>query len=999
MSSFLYSLGRAAFHARWRVVLGWGGVLAVLLGAAVTLGAGTNNTYSFPGTESQNALDSLARTFPQFAGTSAQVVAVAPTGSTVTSDGFTTAVDDAVGRLGRVAQVQSVSSPYTGASSGNVAPDDSAVIIPVQMTVVAADVMPSTIEKLQAEGRTLLAALPDGSQVVVGGQLFAQVNPGIGISEVSGLGIALVVLLFTFGTLVAAGMPIVTAVVGVGASVGIVLTGTRFLTVTSTAPLLAVMLGLAVGVDYALFIISRHQDQLRNGMTPEESAPRAVATAGSAVVFAATTVIIALLGLSVARIPFLTITGLASALGVACAALVALTLTPALLSFGGWRMVRRRDRPGAAAAAEGAEDDGEDPEQPDSGGAARDIADRAADERSPADEPDDPGEPSAAGARDIPASSAEATAGSDTGDPTRPADSGAREPAQSTEDAGQGGVFGLWVRAVTRWPPVTVVVVTVLLVLVALPGTGLRLALPDAGALAADEPGRVAYDLVDKHFGAGYNGPLLVTGSVIRSTDPVSLVGDLAGDIAGLTGVAAVPLATPNESGDTAVIQVVPEGAPDSEATENVVNALRARHDEYLTDYGVDLSVTGSTALGIDISTRLGDAVLPFGLLVVGLSLVLLAMVFRSIVVPVTAALGYALSIGAAFGITSLVFMHGILEDPLRILHVGSVTSFMPIIVMGVLFGLAMDYEVFLVSRMREDYVHHGEPLAAIHRGFHASARVVTAAALIMTAVFAGFIRNGQASIQPIAVGLAVGVAIDAFVVRMTLTPAVLAWFGRATWWFPDVLDRALPHFDVEGEGLSREEELAAWPEVEGPVAAAAEGLRHPGMPPGAPAIDLLLREGEVLVVEGGAPDERTGLLLALTGRAPVSQGRCKVAGLVLPVRAASVRGRTAFVRMDASRDPVSAVAAAVLDDVVLAGLDGADAVTDPATRREVREVLEETRHSRATGTGGGLTVVLTAATAEGVVDLVPEGSSVVWLSLDRSASPDARPRVEVALT
>ncbi len=964
MSAFLYALGAAAFRARWRVVLTWCGVLAVVLGAAVTFGAGTNNTYSFPGTESQNALDSLGRTFPQFAGTSAQVVAAAPEGSLATDTAFTKAVGDAVTALGKIPQVDAVTSPYTGASTGNVSTDKTAVIIPVQMTVAAAEVLPATSDALQAEGRTLLAALPEGSRVAVGGQLFAQVNPGIGISEVSGLGIALVVLLFTFGTLVAAGMPITTAVVGVGTSVGVVLTATRFLTITSTAPLLAVMLGLAVGVDYALFIISRHQDQLRQGMSPEESAPRAVATAGSAVMFAATTVIIALLGLSVARIPVLTITGLASALAVACAALVALTLTPALLALGGWHLVRRRDRPGHVVAATDPDEAGADEADADEG------PDQSADGREAHEE-------AAADDGEVPEQPADAVA----------EDDGGRADPDAEPSVPTGGFFGHWVRAATRWPPVTVVVVAGLLLLAALPAAGLRLALPDAGALDPGEPGRVAYDMVAEHFGPGYNGPLIVTGSVIRSTDPVTLVDDLATDLSEISGVAAVPLATPNQTGDTAVIQVISKGAPDSAETEDVVTAIRARHQEYLEQYGVDLAVTGSTALGIDISTRLGGAVLPFGLLVVGLSLVLLAMVFRSVVVPVTAALGYALSIGAAFGLTSLVFMHGVLESPLNILHVGSVTSFMPIILMGVLFGLAMDYEVFLVSRMREDYVHHGDAHEAVHRGFHASARVVTAAALIMTAVFAGFIRGGQASIQPIALGLTVGVLIDAFIVRMTLVPALLSWFGNAAWWFPAVLDRALPHFDVEGEGLSKEEELADWPGTDPRPAVAVEALVVTGAG-GAAEVDVCLPEGEALLVDGDRAFERRRLLLGLTGRGPLEAGRCKVAGLVLPVRATSVRGRTAIVLLDEVRDPVGAIVTALLGDVEVLALGEASSVTDPQVRREVRAVVEEGREGLLARTGHELALVVSAATVEAAEDLVPDGVPTHRLALDPLDAP-----------
>ncbi|RYV53035.1 MMPL family transporter [Pengzhenrongella frigida] len=926
MSSVLFAVGAAAFRARWWVVLGWVFVVGLLLAGAGTLGTGTNNSYNFPGTESQDALDSLTRTFPQFSGTSAQLIAVAPTGGDVTDPNFQAAVESSVTTIGTISQVSGVTSPYSDASSGDIAPDSSAVLVPIQLAVGNADVTTSTSDSLQAQGRALQDALPDGSQVAVGGQVFSQVDTGVGLSELSSLVIALVVLLFTFGTLVAAGLPILTAVTGVGTSVAIVLIGTRFATITSTAPLLAVMLGLAVGVDYAVFIVSRHLDQLRRGMTPQESVPRAVATAGSAVVFAATTVIIALLGLAVARIPFLTITGVAAALAVACAAAVALTLTPALLGFGGWRVIRRRDRPGPAEPPETSE-------------------------------------------------ASEASEDADIGEP---------EPAAERRP---GGFFGHWVRAATRWPPVTVLLVTAALAVVALPAVQLRLALPSSGALPAGTPGRVTYDLIGEHFGPGYNGPLLVTGSVIQSTDPVTLVNDLAAELGDLPGVDSVPLATPNESGDTAVIQVIGTGAPDSAQTEALVNESRGKEQAWLDTYAVDLSVTGYTALGIDISTRLGSAMLPFGLLVIGLSLVLLAMVFRSIVVPVTAALGYALSIGVAFGVTARVFIDGALAGPLGIDYVGSVSSFMPIIVMGVLFGLAMDYEVFLVSRMREDYVHHGEPRPAIERGFVASARVVTAAAIIMIVVFAGFIRNGDASIQPIAVGLTVGVATDAFIVRMTLIPAVLAWFGRYAWWFPAWMERVFPHFDVEGEGLSQEDALAGWPEPGDHVGIAAQDVRVAGQSPEVAGLDALVRAGDVLVIEGGSRSERRDLLLGLTGRLPITAGRCKVAGLVLPPRASSVRSRTSVVLLDRDHDAVPRLARALLDEVVLVAIDGADAVVDPAVRADLRAVLAEARAGARARSGPPRTLVLSCASHEAVDDLVPADAAVHVVSLDRAPS------------
>ena len=654
MSSVLSMLGRWAYRARVLVVVCWAVAIAVLFTVAALVGTGTDNTYRIPGTESQEALDALARTFPQVAGSSAQLIAVAPDGGDVTQSDFEADVAASIDAISGIPQVSSVSNPYDTPGSANIAEDDSAVLVPIQLSVGTTAVEPSTAQALQDAGAALEASLPDGSQVSVGGQLFSQTSTGISATELVGLAVAFVVLLVTFASLAAAGMPLLTALLGASAALAIVYVGTRFLTITSTTPLLALMLGLAVGIDYALFIISRHQDQLKQGIEPEESTSRAVATAGSAVVFAATTVIIALLGLAVAGIPFLTTMGVAAALAVAIAVLISTTLTPALLGFAKWHVVARRFRPGGAAAAAAAVTD----------------AAKSTDAAKPTDaakstHPDEESEPAA---------------------PSERPDPHAEEPLPDDEPAApvRRGFFAGWVRGVIRWPIVTVALVVIGLSLLAVPAASLRLALPDAGSLDETEPARITYDLIDEHFGPGYNGPLLVTGQVIQSTGPVGLMDDIGAEIATVHGVASVPLSTPNESGDTGIVQVIPEGGPDSEETKALVAELRGMHDHFQEEYGVDLAVTGYTAAGIDISIQLTEAMLPFGVLIVGLSLVLLAMVFRSIVVPVTAALGYVLSIAAALGLTALVFVHGFLAGPIGVASVGTVISFMPIILMRV---------------------------------------------------------------------------------------------------------------------------------------------------------------------------------------------------------------------------------------------------------------------------------------------------------------------------
>ncbi len=920
MSSLLYSLGRWAFRARGIVVGAWILLLALAGGSALLVNQGLDNNISIPGTESQEALDSLSTTFPQVSGATAQIIVVAPDGDAVTDSAVSTAITDAVDTIGGLDQVSQAVSPFDENVSGTVSDDASAALISVQFDGASSEITEGTTTALEDEVAALTAALPDGAVASLGGQLFSQAMPTLTATELIGVGVALVVLILTFGSFLAAGMPLLTALLGVGISVALIFIATAFGSITSTTPMLALMLGLAVGIDYALFIISRHQELLKGGLDPEEAAARATATAGSAVIFAGLTVIIALLGLGVAGIPFLTIMGVAAAVGVGVAVIISITLIPALLGFAG---VRLRPQPKKATRR------------------AR-----------------------------------RAHAASDaTGDSPTPS----HRPNR---------FFTGWVRAVTRFPIVTILAVVAVLGLAAAPALGLRLALPDAGGLPEDDQARVTYDLVSDHFGEGFNGPLIVTGSIVTSTDPLGLMADLTSEIEDLDGVAAVPLATPNATADTGIVQVIPDGAPDSEETKALVAELRSLNGYFLDEYGVDLSVTGFTAVGIDVSDKLGAALLPFGLIVVGLSLILLTMVFRSIWVPIKATIGYLLSVGASFGIVALVFEHGWFADALHVAQLGPVISFMPIIVMGVLFGLAMDYELFLVARMREDYVHSGKARASIETGFLGSAKVVTAAAIIMFAVFVAFVPEGDVNMKPIALGLAVGVFVDAFIVRMTLVPAVLSLLGEKAWWIPRWLDRALPSFDVEGEGLHREIELREWPSAGATDVVSAEDLTlDAGTSPLFAGVSASLPVGGTLVVSGGRDASITALLLTLSGRMHADSGRLKVAGLVLPVRAAAVRSRVGFVSLSEAPNPVRAVAAAVRETPRVLVLDGLDQVTDAVTRRNIHDALLSAQVA-ALRNDRPLALVVGTLFPDSIADAIPGGSAAVRISLTRSELP-----------
>lgn len=935
MSSSLYRLGRWAFRARRLVLAAWIVVLALAGGAAALLYQGTDDSFRLPGTESGAALERLHQTFPQVSGASAQLVVVAPAGAKVSDPAIEGPLEAAVKAAAAVPGVSAVTDPFGGQVSGAVSDDGTAALVTIQVNSQATDAPPALKSALVGVETTLKGALPAGATAALGGELYTIQVPGMGATEAVGLVIAIVVLLATFGSFVAAGMPLVTALLGVGISTALIYASTAAVSVNSTTPMLAIMLGLAVGLDYTLFVVNRHRAQMSTGMDAEESAARALATAGSAVVFAGLTVMIALAGLFVANIPFLTTMGVAAAFAVGLAVLIALTLTPALLGFAGERLRPGRAR-GRRAAASGR--DGRQPTMPASSAGSAGHGVSASDERE---------------------------IGLDGG-----AVAGNR-------------FFRAWITAVTKVPAVTIVVIVGLVALLAWPATGLRLALPDAGSQPEGSRARVTYDLVAQHFGPGHNGPLLVTGTIVGSTDPLGLMANLKKDIAALPGVASVPLATPNQDATVGIIQVVPQGGPDSQQTADLVRELRSMEPHFKAAYGVDLAVTGVTAAQIDVSSRLGGALIPFGLLVVGLSFLLLTMVFRSLWVPLKATLGYVFSVLAAFGVVALVFERGWGAGLLGVDRTGPVISFLPIILMGVVFGLAMDYEVFLVSRMREDYVHRGDARQAVRTGFLASGKVVTAAAVIMVAVFASFIPEGSIYIKPIALGLASGVFIDAFVVRMTLVPAVLQLLGDRAWHFPRFLERVLPRFDVEGEGLAAELRLADWPEPGCSDAVVGAGLRLDA-PDGTPLyrdVDVRVPAGGVLVVAGPHRSGRTALLLTLSGRAHADGGLLKVAGLVAPVRDPDIRRRAAVATLTHKTDPAGELRQVFGSRAPIVVVDDLDAVGDPVLRDAVRDELRWAWR-RAHDDGRDLTLVASCLDPAALDALLPPGLAVTTLDL-----------------
>ena len=580
---------------------------------------------------------------------------------------------------------------------------------------------PEVTAVVQSVGDALAA---DGIEVDYSAEIVSDISSIIGPAELIGVAVAVIVLLVLLGSLLAAGLPLITALVGVGVGIGGAMALSGVVDMTSVTPALALMLGMAVGIDYALFILNRHRMQLAEGMAVRDSIALATGTAGNAVTFAGGTVVIALAALTITGIPFLGTMGLVAAATVVVAVLAAVTLTPAMLSFLGERVLPARQRTRLAA-----------------------------------------------------------------------------------KNGGDGATRG-WAATVQRRPWLAVIGVVVIAAVLAIPASQLRLGLPDGAQESADSTAYRTYDTIRENFGAGANGPIIAVASLdAPAADDAALTGlqlDIAEDLQAVDGVQYVVPFGVSEDGDTLAFQLMPAEGPSHESTVELVDQLIADQDELGAAHGVEVGYTGQTVANIDISAQLGDALPIYLIVVVGLSLVLLLLVFRSIWVPLLASAGFLLTVVAAFGAVVAVYQLGHLSWLFGVHEAGPVLSFLPIILIGVLFGLAMDYQLFLVSAMREVHVHGADARTAVVKGFNQSARVVTAAAIIMVSVFGGFVFAELAMIRPIGFGLAFGVLVDAFLVRMTLTPAVLSLLGEKAWWLPRWLDRMLPNVDVEGAKLER---------------------------------------------------------------------------------------------------------------------------------------------------------------------------------------------------
>ena len=712
MSKYLYRLGHWCVRRRKTVLVAW---IVVLFGVGVlasTVGGPLSDQFSIPGTESQQAMDLLEQRFPQASGSSARVVFAVEDGR----------LDDAGAKAGIEATltelkgdgVLAVSDPF---ETGTISPDGRIGFADVQYDTDASSVTEAQLEELYAAGGPAEEA---GVQVEHGGEVKRQEEPGH-TSELIGLGVAVIVLLLSFGSLVAMGIPIVTALIGVGIGLSGITVVAGLTDVSSSAPTLATMIGLAVGIDYALFIVTRHRQNMAEGHGVAEAAARATATAGGAVVFAGMTVVIALLGVLVIGIPFLTAMGLGAALTVFLAVLIAVTLLPAMLGFSGtnidrWRIGRSR--------------------------------------------------------------------------------TGSAEEAEAS-------LSGRFARKVIARPAISLTVGLSIIAVLAVPFLSMRLGMTDAGASPKDTTERKAYDLLAEGFGPGFNGPLTLVVDTRGADDPAATLTAVSTAVGEDPGVALVGPPVTNEAGDTSIVSVIPTTSPSSAETEELVHHLRNDVVAPIAERtGSDVAIAGQTSVLIDVADKMADALPLFMALVIGLTMVLLLVVFRSLLVPVKAAIAILLSIAASFGVLVAVFQWGWMKDVIGLQETVPVISFLPLLMFAILFGLSMDYEVFILSRIREDYVRTGDARGSVLSGLTSSARVITAAALIMISVFASFVLGEDPIIKMFGVGFATAVLLDATVVRMIIVPATMALFGDRAWWLPAWLDRIIPDLDVEGEHL-----------------------------------------------------------------------------------------------------------------------------------------------------------------------------------------------------
>jgi len=715
--------------ARWSaghpllVVLLW--VLAIVGSqmSAQVVGPDFRNTFALPGTDSQAAVDLLHQRFPEASG-DADTIVITADGAKVTDPGVARRVQSLLDDVAAIDSVTAVRGPYAPTGVGQISADGTVAYASVQYDVAGVEVPRTDLEALVGLVET---ANGDGLGVAVGGQgVAAPSGPEMGPAELIGVGFAALVLLLAFGSPVAAALPIVSAAAALGVATGVVRLASNVTTVSDVAPILGVLLGLGVGIDYALFIVNRHRGNLRAGMPVSHSIVAALDTSGRAVVFAGITVVIALLGLFLTGIEFLYGLAIGASVSVVFTVLSATTLVPALLGALGLRVLGRRDR--------------------------------------------------------------------------RALEAGTFVSEHS------GGGFRRWARLVQGHPMVLMVLALAVLLTIAAPVMNLRLGTADQGNDPAGTTTRQAYDALADGFGPGINGPLVltvdladnpITGKDVSQLQP--LVAQLQTD----PGVASVIGPMPNPEGTAAVLRVIPTTSPQDEATSELIDRVRTQIvPDGQSASGIRIFVGGPTATFDDFAAQIQAKIPLFVSVVIGLSMLLLVLAFRSLLVPLVGAVMNLVSVAAAFGVVVAVFQWGWLGDLIGLGKAGPIEPFLPVVLFAMLFGLSMDYQVFLVSRMHEDWKQTGDNAAAVRTGHADTGKVIVAAASIMVFVFGAFVFGDSRTIKLMGLGMASAVLLDAFLIRMLIVPAVMHRIGPANWWLPRWLDRALPQLSVEGSDV-----------------------------------------------------------------------------------------------------------------------------------------------------------------------------------------------------
>jgi RND superfamily putative drug exporter len=704
-------------------------VTIALVAVSHRLGDNTNDNLSLPGTDSQAATDSLAKSFPDQANGASPIVLHSESGK-LTDAKNAEAVNKAAAAVAKESNVASVVNPLTPQGATALSKDKTTGYLSVTLGVSPGSLSVQDVEKIISGADPAKAA---GLEVETGGQLGQKVSkPATESSELIGIIAAMIILTLTFGTVVSMLLPILNAIVGLLATLAIIRMLGHVTTVPSVAPTLATMIGLGVGIDYALFIVTRHFRGMKDGLSIEESIARAAATSGGAVFFAGGTVTIALVSLAVAGIPLITTLGFMAAVAVVVAVLAALTLLPATLALTGPHINSLR----------------------------------------------------------------------------------VRHP--TSDEAAQQGLWAKWANEIARYPLIAGLAALAILIPLTIPLLSLNLGQQDVAALSTSTTARKAYELLAKNFGPGINGPLIVAVSLsspAKGNPPTAdpRLQTLQKDISATPGVAAVTPAQIDKAGTSAFFNAIATKGPADESTATLVEKLRSSVIPSAQE-GTDMKaeVGGSTAGYVDLASRISEK-LPLQILVViALSFVLLILAFRTAVIPAQAALMNLLSIGASYGVLTAIFQYGWLADVIGLRGPVPIVSYVPLFMFAVLFGLSMDYEVFLVSQI-EEHVHAGEDnRSSVVSGLVTSARVITAAALIMVFVFGSFVLNGDPTIKQFGIGLAVAVVLDATVVRCLLVPALMLLMGKVNWWMPKWLERIVPHVSIEGAEFFEARDRAA---------------------------------------------------------------------------------------------------------------------------------------------------------------------------------------------